>query len=189
MNSILLMLKLNGKKRLSHVYTEEKRQKLILFMFERILRILRGFTIYVATPDHISQGEYEIVRDEWGDINKVIEKARGMIKDDFLILPCDLPFVEREDIDVLLEGKIKIVPSQDGGTNAFFLPVTVDLKTQFGENSFKKHLELLKCRNLEYEIYESERLWDIDSEKDLMWALEYGRDSEFSEFVREELLF
>jgi len=186
MGSILLLVKFNGKQRLKNMYTEEQRRKLILFLFERMLKILKGFKVYVATPDDFS-GYYEAIKDEWGDINKVITKARSLIKDDMLILPCDLPFVEREDIDILLEGGIKIIPSQNGGTNALFLPVEVDIETQFGEKSFKKHLALLEKKDLKYEVYESDKFRDIDTEEDIVWALEHKKNSKFSRFVREEL--
>jgi 2-phospho-L-lactate guanylyltransferase len=182
MVSILLLVKLYGKKRLP--YTEEKRKKLVLFFFERMLKVLEGFDIYVATPDDVPGGDYVIVKDEWGDINKAITKAREMIQDDLLILPCDLPFVERENIDRVLNGVVKIVPSQDGGTNALFLPRSMGFETHFGINSFQKHIGALESGNLEYEIYESDQFRDIDTEEDVLWALEHWKDSEFSEFVR-----
>jgi 2-phospho-L-lactate guanylyltransferase len=187
MASVLLLVKLKGKQRLSHMYTEGQRQKLMVFFFERMLRILKGFTIYVATPDELPGGDYEVIKDEWGDINTVITKVRNVVKDDFLILPCDLPFLEREDIDILIEEKVVIVPSQNGGTSALFLPVSIEIETQFGINSYENHLNLLKYRNLEYGIYESDQFRDVDTEEDIMWALEHKRDSEFCKFVKEEL--
>lgn len=186
MGSIVLLVKLEGKQRLSQVYSDEQRERLILFCFERILKVLEGFKIFVITPDDIL-GNFNVMRDEWGDLNKSIRKRREKIGDDILILPCDLPFVEREDIDRLIGEKVRIVPSQNGGTNALFLPVEVDIETQFGENSFKKHLETLKSGKIEYDVYESDKFRDVDTEEDILWALEYRRDSEFSKFVREEL--
>ncbi|MBU7027821.1 MAG: hypothetical protein HXS48_12870 [Theionarchaea archaeon] len=187
MASVLLLVKLTGKKRLSHLYTEELRQKLIFFLFERMLKVLKGLTVYVATPDNFRGNGYEVIRDEWEDINRVITKARGMIKDDMLILPCDLPFVEREDVEGLLSGRITVVPSQNGGTNALFLPRDMDFETQFGESSFEKHIALLEKKSIAYEIYESDHFRDIDTEEDIAWALEHRRNSEFSRFVVEEL--
>lgn len=188
MVSILLLVKLDGKQRLINIYTEEQRKKLILFLFERMLKVLEGLAIYVATPGDLPPGKYTVIRDEWGDINKAIAKARAAVRDDFLILPCDLPFVERKDIDSLLGGtRIKIVPSQDGGTNALFLPDNTEIQTQFGENSFEKHVSLLECNDMEYEILKSDQFRDIDTEEDIFWALEHREDSEFSRFVREEL--
>lgn len=186
MVSVLLLVKLHGKQRLSHVYTGEQRQKLMLFFLERMLRVLQGLQVYVATPDDIS-GDYNVIKDEWWDINKVITKARKTVKDDFLIIPCDLPFVEREDIDILIGKQVMVVPSQDGGTNALFLPVNVEIETQFGINSFEKHVQMLEKKNLEYGVYRSDKFRDIDTEEDIEWALEHEKDSEFSRFVREEL--
>ncbi len=189
MVSILLLVKLNGKQRLFNVFTEEQRRKLILFLFERMLKVLEGLSIYVTTPDDLPPGGYTIIRDEWGDINKAITKARTCIRDDFLIFPCDLPFLEREDVDFLLGGKmkVKIVSSQDGGTSALVLPVDTEIETQFGEDSFRKHLEVLEKESVEYEIYESDNFRDIDTKEDIIWALEHRRSSEFSEFIRKEL--
>ena len=187
MASVLLLVKLTGKKRLSHLYTKELRQKLILFLFERMLKVLTGLKVYVATPDNFRGNGYEVIRDEWEDINKVITKARGMIRDDVLVLPCDLPFVEREDVENLLSGRITVVPSQNGGTNALFLPKDMDFETQFGENSFEKHVALLEKKSMMYRICESDQFRDIDTEEDIGWALEHRRNSEFSRFVVKEL--
>lgn len=186
MVSIFLLLKYHGKKRL-HIYTEEKRQKLILFLFERILNVLKGMNVYVLTPDDIPDKGCTVIRDEWRDINKVITKARSQITDDVLILPCDLPFVERDDINALRGRKVIIVPSQNGGTNALYLPDGVEFETQFGKNSFQNHIDLLHKRNLEYEILESDDFRDIDTEEDISWALEHRRDSKFSQFITERL--
>ena len=188
MVTVLLLVELNGKRRLSHLFTEAQRRKLVLFFFERMVRVLDGFTIYAATPDDLSENGYCVIRDEWGDINKVITKARERVQADLLILPCDLPFVECRDIDELLRGKsIVIVPSQDGGTNALILPRDVRFETQFGKNSFRKHLDLLKSKNLAHSIYESDNFRDIDTEEDVAWALEHRKDSEFVKFLKEEL--
>lgn len=188
MGAVLLLVKFKGKQRLKNVYTEEKRRKLILFLFKKILKVLEGFTIYVATPDDLPDNGFTVIRDEWGDINKVISKARRMVTEDLLILPSDLPFLERDDIDVVIGGEICIVPSQNGGTNALFLPQNTDFVTQFGEDSFEKHVKLLEEKNLEYKIYESDNFRDIDTEKDILWTLEHRKNSEFSKFVKEELI-
>ena len=183
MCSVLLLVNVYGKKRLSHLYTEEQRRKLIVFFFERLLSILDGRTIYVATTGDLPKNNYTIIADKWKDINKVIERARKMIKDDLLILPCDLPFVNREDIAAITHGKTTLVPSQDGGTNALFLPASVDIETQFGKNSFEKHVAMLKCKNVEYDVYTSDNFRDIDTEEDIVWALEHRKDSAFATFL------
>ncbi|MGC1123232.1 MAG: hypothetical protein WBA22_19275 [Candidatus Methanofastidiosia archaeon] len=185
MGSVLLLVKLSGKNRLSHRYTEEQRRRLVLFLFERMLKVLEGVDVYVGSPDNLEGDGFTVIRDEWKDINRVITRARRVIKDDILVLPCDLPFVGRDDIEELFNCGIKIVPSQNGGTNALFLPVDVDIVTQFGKNSFKKHLKIFKCQGLDYKVIRSDRFRDIDSEEDIIWALEHGGECEFSQFVRE----
>jgi 2-phospho-L-lactate guanylyltransferase len=184
MVSILLLLNLHGKKRL-HLYTEEQREKLILFLFERILTVLKGMKVYILTPDDMPESDYTVIKDEWRDINKVVTKARSHIIDDVLILPCDLPFVEQEDIQGLCKDGVKIVPSQNGGTNALFLPMGVSIETKFGKNSFEKHVKILEEKNVEYEIYKSDKFRDIDTEEDIIWALEHEKDSAFSNFIKE----
>jgi 2-phospho-L-lactate guanylyltransferase len=185
MGSVLLLVKLRGKNRLSHRYTEEQRRRLVLFLFERMLKVLEGFDVYVGSPDNLEGDGFKVIRDEWKDINRVITKARKVIKDDILILPCDLPFVGRGDIEELFNCGIKIVPSQNGGTNALFLPVDVDVVTQFGKKSFKKHVKAFECQGLHYEVIRSDRFRDIDTEEDITWALEHGGECEFSQFVKE----
>ncbi|MBU7013553.1 MAG: hypothetical protein HXS52_11245 [Theionarchaea archaeon] len=185
MGSVLLLVRLSGKARLSHLYTEEQRRTLVVFLFERMLEVLEGLTVYVATPDDLVDGRFQVIRDEWKDINKVITRARKTVKEDMLVLPCDLPFVERNDITQLFNDRIKIVPSQNGGTNALFLPAHVNIVTQFGSNSFENHLKAFECQGLHYEIVRSDRFRDIDSEEDIAWALEHRGESAFSHVVRE----
>ncbi len=153
-----------------------------MFLFERLIRVLNGLTVYVGTPDDIS-GDFVVIKDEWGDVNKVIKKAREAIKDDLLVLPCDLPFVEREDVERLMREKVMIVPSQDGGTNALFLPKDMTFETRFGTNSFRKHVRTIEKEGLEYEVCKSDIFRDIDTEKDIVWTLTHRRDSEFSKFI------
>jgi 2-phospho-L-lactate guanylyltransferase (CobY/MobA/RfbA family) len=150
-----------------------------------MLKVLEGFDVYAGSPDDLVGKGFRVIRDEWKDINKVITRARSVVKDDILILPCDLPFVKREDVRELFNCGIKIVPSQNGGTNALFLPVDVDIVTRFGKNSFKKHLKTFECQGLDYKVIRSDRFRDIDTEEDIMWALEHGGECEFSQFVRE----
>lgn len=185
MGTVLLLVRLNGKNRLSHIYTEEQRRRLVLFLFERMLKVLRGFDVYVGTPDDLAGEGFKIIKDEWKDINRVVARARKAVKDDILVLPCDLPFVEREDIEELFDCGITIVPSQNGGTNALFLPADVDVVTQFGENSFKKHVKGFECQGLDYRVVGSERFRDIDTEEDIAWVLEHGGECEFSRVIKE----
>jgi 2-phospho-L-lactate guanylyltransferase len=184
MGSVLLLVKLTGKNRLSRMFSKNERNALVWFMVGRLLRVLEGFSVYVATPDEVSGG-FTVVKDEWEDINKVIGKARKVIQDDILVLPCDLPFVERKDIDILVNNETTIVPSQSGGTNALFLPENVDIVTQFGENSFEKHCTVFEEKGISYEVYKSDQYRDMDTEADIVWALAHKKDSEFSRFVKE----
>ncbi len=186
MGSVLVLVKLDGKKRLGNIYTREERRRLVLFLFERLIRVLNGLNVYVGTSDDIS-GDFVVIKDEWGDVNSVIKKAREVIKDDLLVLPCDLPFVEREDVDRLMGGKVMIVPSQDGGTNALFLPLNVRVKTQFGENSLRKHIRIFEKENLPYGIVESDHFRDIDTKEDIEWTLKCKGDSDFSRVIKEEI--
>lgn len=182
MVSIVIMLKLAGKQRLSSLLPPEKRYALIHFLFDRMLRMLTGCTIYIATPDSL-EGEYTIIRDRWKDINRVLSRARDIVEDDMIILPCDLPFVERDHIDALIANCVTIVPSQDGGTNALYVPKNVSFTTQFGKNSFQHHVDLFTSHNIAYRIVRCEKFRDIDEESDITWALSHEPDSEFSHFM------
>lgn len=183
MVSIVLMLKLNGKQRLSSLLTAGQRQAMILFLFERMLSVLEGYTIYIATPD-ILETRHDIISDQWGDINKVLSKARQIIAGDMIILPCDLPFVEREEIETLTDTCVTIVPSQDGGTNALYLPENVSFETQFGKSSFNNHIKIFESLKIPYRVYRSDKFRDIDSEADISWSLTHEQDSEFSQFFK-----
>lgn len=183
MVSIVLMLKLTGKQRLSPLLTGGQRHALILFLFERMLSVLKGCTIYIATPD-ILETHHAIISDQWEDINRVLSKARKIIAGDMIILPCDLAFVDREEIEALIDGCVTIVPSQDGGTNALYIPENISFETQFGKNSFKNHIKVLDSQKIPYRIYRSDKFRDIDSEADISWSLTHEQDSEFSQFFK-----
>jgi 2-phospho-L-lactate guanylyltransferase len=181
MVTIVVTLNLSGKKRLSSLLTTQQRHTLILFLFERMLRILTGYTIYIATPDEL-ESEHTIITDRWKDINTVLSRAQDIIHDDLIILPCDLPFVERSHIGALIAEGVTIVPSQDGGTNALYIPQHISFETQFGKNSFHRHIALFESRHIPYRIVRNVKFRDIDSEDDISWALAHERDSEFSHF-------
>jgi 2-phospho-L-lactate guanylyltransferase (CobY/MobA/RfbA family) len=181
MVTIVITLNLSGKKRLSSLLTAQQRYALILFLFERMLRILTGCTIYIATPDDL-ECEHAIIPDRWRDINTVLSCAQKIIHDDLIILPCDLPFVERNHIHGLMAECVTIVPSQDEGTNALYIPRDISFKTQFGKNSFQKHITLFESQHIPYQVMRNDKFRDIDSEDDISWALAHEQDSEFSHF-------
>ena len=177
----------NSKLRLSKILTSNEREKLSYFMLCDVIKTLEEVDqiteIIITTPmvQDIDISEFSKVRifhDNSSDINKSLKNAIGHCRkfdnDLILILPSDIPLIEKRDIEniFLLKQKshaqILISPSNRfDGTNLMLFDSNLNLKTYFGKNSFRKH-------KLEYDsdysiyIHKSFRIGlDIDYEDDL----------------------
>jgi 2-phospho-L-lactate guanylyltransferase len=106
--------------------------------------------------------------------------------DGILILPCDLPFITRLDIEMFLaplaeldsnslsgapeqNGPLMVIcPDQHGtGTNALLLCEPMEFTFNYGPDSFRKHLEEASLRGLKINKIEPDGVkFDLDSEED-----------------------
>ena len=91
-----------------------------------------------------------------------------------LRIPGDLPLLSKEDIDTIFKKYNDlncsiIVPSKSGnGTNAILRKPPDVIKSYFGEDSFKKHVDEFKKNKAQYEIIENKNIGlDIDCLSDL----------------------
>lgn len=94
--------------------------------------------------------------------------------DAVLILQGDVPEVETEDVDALLDGisdgrtLVRAAPSEDGGTSALLLVPPDAVSLAFGPNSFVRHQEAARSAGVRFERCDLSALaCDIDHPQDL----------------------
>jgi 2-phospho-L-lactate guanylyltransferase len=196
MRALLLPVKdlKHAKKRLAAVLTPEERFGLAQAMLVDMIRAVRGVQkaekIFVVTNYEpamriAEQHGWEILRetqqisesDSVDTASKICEQRRieGLLR-----VPLDLPLVQSQDIDDLLEvaregAGLVIVPSRDGtGTNAMLRTPPTLFPSHFGNGSFAKHLAEAEHAGARVVIRRNARLeMDVDDESDLRALLEH----------------
>ena len=187
-----------SKSRLADLLTENQRRELTGHLLSHLIEVGRQVNqiqrISVATPDPEvellvgSQPVTIILEEGRRGLNSALAQGRDVAaenSDCILILPCDLPFISKRDIEILLapladrtntdspgaqnnKGQMVICPNLDGdGTNALLLCKAGDFTFRFGQNSFQKHLFEADIRGLTTHIVDPEGIkFDLDSEED-----------------------
>lgn len=179
-----------GKSRLSKVLTEEQRTSLNQKMLKRTLEILAEIDeidqvlVVSKDPDALALAHNFEVKtlQENGQpgLNTALEKATAVANaykaKSILILPADLPILCCEDVKRFIHysdasPEVVIAPDRrNEGTNALIVKPTGAIHYQFGENSYQKHLD--EAREKEIPV----RTCDLDSielDLDLPEDLEY----------------
>ena len=127
-----------------------------------------------------------------GALRLALRTANMQDADAALILPADLPFVIRDDIEAIVrlsrERSIVIATDCAGdGTNALFLRPPDIISPAYGPASFEKHCRLAREACVSVQRYTSRRLaLDIDTPGDLyayMRALERGGHDHLPRFA------
>lgn len=190
MRALLLPIKdlRNAKQRLAGVLTPEQRFGLAQAMLADTMRAVRGIgsavRIFVVTnyePAALTaqQNGWELLREEQQTSESAsVDAASRMCEErgvtSLLRLPLDLPLVQAEDIDGLLEAAcptpgILIVPSRDGtGTNALLRTPPTLFPSRFGTGSFAKHCHEAGQAGGRVVIHRNTRLeMDVDDASDL----------------------
>ncbi len=119
----------------------------------------------------------ELVLETGHDLNQAVSQGRQVAvargADAILILPADLPHLQRDDIDTLYargqetEGVI-IVPSNDNGTNALLLRPPHAINFAFGRNSFSHHCHAAEAASVPCLVHSAPHLaFDVDLPADL----------------------
>lgn len=177
----------NSKLRLSNILTSNEREKLSYFMLCDVIKTMEEVDkikeIIITTPmiQDIDVSEFpkvKIFHDNSSDINvslkNSINHCKKLDNDLILIIPSDIPLIEKRDFENIFHQKQKsrvqilISPSNRfDGTNLMLFDSNLDLKTYFGNNSFRKHKKEYDSKYSLY-IYKSFRIGlDIDYESDL----------------------
>lgn len=172
-----------SKSRLSHEMNRQQRESLAFNLLRRTLEILKSSKciddiLMVSRDARVrSMAEMENVlflQEEGTDLNQALEQAtRWSLEQHYsaiLILPLDIPFLTKEDIDAIINmGNEKreiviIAPDREmKGTNALLVKPPGILQYQFGLESFRCHWQQTQYRHIENKIYYSAKMsFDVD---------------------------
>jgi 2-phospho-L-lactate guanylyltransferase len=177
-----------GKSRLSSVLSDQERENLNRNLLNRSINCLKQIDeidqVIVISHDQAvlrfsrEFGVKTLQENRNTDLNNALRKATQAAKafnaSKLLIIPADLPFMMPEDlISLIYKSKsapeIIIAPDRKMyGTNALFINPTGILDYDFGQWSFRKHIEQAERLKIRVEIYNNERLgFDLDLPEDM----------------------
>jgi 2-phospho-L-lactate/phosphoenolpyruvate guanylyltransferase len=176
-----------GKSRLAGTLTEDERAELNRALLQHTLETLSelkevdGVLVVSRDPNALTiarnHGARTVQEDGQPELNTALKRAtivaqvyatRGV-----LVLPADLPLVTREDILALIQRAteppvVVIAPDRHKkGTNALLISPPGLIEYDFGENSFRRHCELVKKAGARLEIVDLPSLGlDLDVPED-----------------------
>ncbi len=180
----------SAKSRLAPAVPDPRRRALALLMLQRVLDAARhavgADACRVVGGDALVRRVAESAGCEWGpeegnDLNGSLWLAMDARFREgaaaTLFLPADLPQATPEDVTAVvaasvgLSRPVGVRASGDGGTNALLLPAACAFQPAFGEQSFRRHVELAAARGALLETPAAPGLaFDIDTPEDLAWA-------------------
>ena len=176
-----------GKSRLAGILTEDERADLNRSLLQHTLQILSELrevdeVLVVSRDPQVltiarNHGARTVREDGQPELNTALKRAtviaqvyatRGV-----LVLPADLPLISREDALALVERAtdppvVVIAPDRHGkGTNALLISPAGLIEYNFGEDSFRRHCELVKKAGARLEVVNLHSLGlDLDSPED-----------------------
>ncbi len=177
-----------GKSRLSGTLTEDERTALNQELLERTLKTLSTLKeldqVLVVSRDPQAltiarnHGARTVQEDGQPHLNTALERATVVAKvhatHGVLVLPADLPLLEREDVLALIDRAVKppvvvIAPDRHGkGTNALLICPAGQIEYDFGEDSYQRHCERAIKSGARLEVVELPSLGlDLDLPEDL----------------------
>ena len=195
-----------AKERLGPILSQGERTDLAYAMLEDVLRALRGSRlldrILVVTLDEnavklAESLDIEVIKEtkqngesESVDWASIICKEMGA--ESVLVIPGDAPLITPEDVDFILEKEkpyhsVILVPARDElGTNAIHRKPPDVIPSRFGYDSFKKHIEEARRRNIPYEIHKLPRVaLDLDEPEDLsLFASQKSETTTYRKLIR-----
>jgi 2-phospho-L-lactate guanylyltransferase len=155
-DSILIPVKPldRAKLRLASRLLPEDRRRLGLAMLSDVLKATVGWpSRFIVTSDTeaetLARGfGCSLIPDLGGGLNQAIDYATAVAMkkgaQKLLILAADLPLVSAEDVAAIfcMQEQVVIVPSGDGGTNAFLRRPPAVIGSRFGPGSAAAHQAL-----------------------------------------------
>lgn len=177
-----------GKSRLSGILSVEEREQLNKNMLRRVLNCIQqipeiSFYIVVSyDPATLSiareMGAKTVLESKVTNLNRALRKAtaaaRAYNATSVLILPADLPLINKSDIQQFINlghSSPCIVISSDNkqnGTNALLVNPIGSIAYNFGEWSFRKHIEQTQRNKINIIVADIQNLkFDLDLPEDL----------------------
>ncbi len=177
-----------AKERLSPILSKSERIMIAHAMLEDVLSALKGSKFltkrFVVTLDSdaielANKLEIEIILEtkqdsESDSVDFSSKVCKEMGAESVLVIPGDAPLIRPEDIDFILKREKTspsaiLVPSTDElGTNAILRKPPDVFPSRFGHDSFRKHIDEAKKKDIKFNIYDLPRIaLDIDEPKDL----------------------
>lgn len=178
-----------GKSRLSSILTESERTALNQELLEHTLGTLSTLKDLIQTlvvsrdPQALSiarnYGATTVLEDGHPQLNTALTRATVISQlhssQGVLVLPADLPLLERSDVIALMERAVNnmpvvvIAPDRRGnGTNALLTIPAGIIEYDYGEGSFQRHCDRALKMGAHLEIVESPALGlDLDLPEDL----------------------
>ncbi len=135
-------------------------------------------------------GVKEIYDDDESGVNHAVSLADSFLEnnewDTSIVFPQDIPFIQSEDIDDLIQfpkspQSILVVPSRRfDGTNALLRRPHNLMKTHYDEDSYKIHLDIGKSMTSNTSLILLRRIMlDVDNQEDLKFLLSQNEKPEF----------
>ncbi len=191
MKVVLLPLKdpAQAKQRLAGHLSPQERQALAWAMLEDVTAAVGAATVpeqvVLVTScqtglRHAQQNSWQVIEEnqqisESHSVDRSCQILQQQGASVVLRLPTDIPLLQPEDIDSLLDLELQppsalIVPSRDGtGTNALLRTPPSAFPSRFGENSVVLHQLEARHHQVELKILENPRIaFDLDELSDLL---------------------
>jgi len=165
--AVLLRME-DAKSRLSPFFSSEERNLLASFMFIHVLSAVEDLPVTVLTSRYAAA---DPCMDRAGNINSSISRFLSTQDEDVIIIPSDLPFLDRDDIGALVgDGTtLSLAPSQNGGTSGVYVPCNTAFVPRFGPGSHRAHLRDAHIRGIAPRIVDLEGFRDLDTVDDIAW--------------------
>lgn len=176
-----------SKRRLAHILSVEERATLIHQFFVQTLSVLNRTpgvdrVLVVSRDGRIlatarSSGAQVLVETAVTGLNTAVTQAVNYAAQEgataVLILPADLPFIQTEDVAIMVGRKLDsphiIICADDkgSGTNALLVSPPGDFSFHYGVDSFQQHLYEAARRKRAARIIRAPGLmFDLDTEED-----------------------
>ncbi len=178
---------LESKRRLAHILSAEERADLIHRFLAHTLTVLNQSGVVdrilvVSSDERVlataqMHGANVLVETAVHGLNPAVTHAAQFAADSgataVLILPADLPFIEREDVVIMVQEcgngpHIAICSDvRHAGTNALFINPPVPFTFHYGPGSFHHHMQEAQKQGLTTHIIHNPNLqFDLDTEAD-----------------------
>lgn len=172
-----------GKGRLAGVLDVEQRARLVCSMLDRVLTValdcaqLDAVALLSSEHGAIPRDVLQLADSGAGLNEEILRAIRGLPlrgAQRVAILPADLPLLRSEDIEALLNATdvsgLALAPDRhQRGTNAVCVTLPSAFRTQFGPESFARHLSVAAQLGITPAIVKLPGLaFDVDEPADLL---------------------